>query len=423
VRNRRLLASVGAVSAFFLLLAFGRHTPMNALFCQIAPAFSLFRYPEKHLVVVVGLFGLLASIGAQAALVDRAPAWRLLLPPALVAGVTVALSPPAFRTNAVFGAAHVLVASLLLVGCVHVARTRTAWAFVAAFVAVLDLAVAARPFLRWAERPLFVSPLTDFFAARRDGPPPRIYRPRSADFEDPATMPGSAGQIFGLATLPGHDPASSVRVGAVLKRLADDPARLAALLALDGLMLPSDVVVAETPTASLRGTSLYLLPRPPRVWMVGSVKLLPTADALGALASDAFDPYTEAIVPPESESAVRGIAAETRGSAGTCAISDYDRGHVDIVCDARQKGLVVLSELYAEGWSAAVDGREAPLLSVDLLLRGVVVDRGLHRIALRYETPGLTDGAMVAGASALLLLLGILLARLRAPIEATTRSG
>jgi hypothetical protein len=35
-------------------------------------------------------------------------------------------------------------------------------------------------------------------------------------------------------------------------------------------------------------------------------------------------------------------------------------GHVDVVCDAREDGLVVLSELYAEGWSVAVDGQESP---------------------------------------------------------------
>jgi len=417
LRSRRVLAAMGGVAALFLLLACGRHTPANAFFCQVVPGLSLFRYPEKHLVVVVGLLGLMASLGAEEALSGRARAWRLLPAPFLVSLVAVALGPTALRTTALMAAAHLAVAALLLAGCVHLARTRSAWAFVTAVVTVLDLAVAARPFLRWAERPLFVSPFAELLTARLGGPPPRIHRPRSADFEDPATMPGSAGQVFGIATLPGHDPASSLRLGTVLNRLAHNPERLAALLALDGLMLPSDVAVGTPPAAALRGTSLYLLARPPRVWMVTSVKLLPTTDALGAMASETFDPYGEAIVAPERAYALRDLPSGAPGSAGTCAIAEYDRGHVDLVCDARQEGLVVLSELYAEGWSASVDGQESPLLPADLLLRGVVVGRGLHRVTMRYETPGLTEGAILASASALLLLLGLLLTRARATRE------
>jgi hypothetical protein len=418
LRSRRVLAAMGGGAALFLLLACGRHTPLNAFFCQIVPGLSLFRYPEKHLVVVVGLFGLLASLGAEEAFSGRAKAWRLLPGPFLVSVVALAFGPSALRTNGVQGAAHVGLAALLLAGCVHLTRTRSAWAFVAAFVAVVDLAVAGRPFLRWAERPLFVSPFADLLTARLGGPPPRIYRPRSGDFEDPATMPGSAGQIFGFATLPGHDPASSLRLGTVLKRLADNPRRLAELLALDGLLLPSDVAVAATPAASLRGTSLYLLARPARVWMVASAKPLPTAEALGAIAADAFDPYGQAIVAPESAPAVVHLMAAAQGSAGACAITDYERGHVDVVCDARHDGLLVLSELYAEGWSVAVDAQESPLLPVNLVLRGVVVGRGLHRITMRYEAPGLVEGALLAAASGLLLLLGLLLVRSRpAPIH------
>jgi hypothetical protein len=414
LRSRRILASLGGVAALFLLLACGRHTPVNALFRQIVPGLSLFRYPEKHLVVAVGLLGLMASLGAQEALAGRNSHWHLLRAPFFVVALVLALSPAAFRMDALLGAAHVAIASLLLVGCVHLARTRSAWAFVAASVAVLDLSVAARPFLRWAERPLFVSPFADLLQARLDGAPPRIYRPRSADFEDPATLPGSAGQVFGIATLPGHDPASSVRLGIVLKRLEHDPERLAKLLALDGTLLPSDVVVADALTASLRGNSLYLRARPPRAWIVGAVKLLPAGDALGSMASEGFDPYNEAILAPDSAPLVGDLAAGVPGSAGTCAIADYDRGHVELECDARQDGVVVLSALYAEGWTAAVDGRETPIVAADLLLRGILVSRGPHRIRMQYETPGLVEGATAAGASVLVLLLGLLLTRLRA---------
>jgi uncharacterized membrane protein YfhO len=55
---------------------------------------------------------------------------------------------------------------------------------------------------------------------------------------------------------------------------------------------------------------------------------------------------------------------------------DYDRAHLTLECHAEQDGLAVLSELYADGWSAAVDGREARLWPVDLVLRGVLFGAG-----------------------------------------------
>jgi hypothetical protein len=421
LRRRRVLASVGGVAVFFLVLAFGRHTPVNALAGQIIPGLSLFRYPEKHLLVVVGLLGLIAALGAEEALTNRVRLWRLLAAPVVVVGLAMVLAPAALRANALLGGAYAGVASLLLIACVYLARTRTVWAVGVALVAVLDLGVAARPFLQWAERPLSVSPFADVLQPRVGGPPPRIYRPRSADFEDAMTLPGSAGQIFGIATLPGHDPAGSARLSAVLKLLEGRPDRMAQLLALDAFVLPADMAVSMNPAASLRGTALYLLPRPLRAWMVGSVRLTSTAEAMRAMAAHAFDPYGEAIVAADVDPAVVELTRGAPGNAGTCAIVEYARAHLDMLCEAQRNGLIVLSELYADGWTAAVDGQEARIFPVDLVLRGVPVKQGVHRVTMRYATPGLAEGAMVAAASALLLLLGLLLATFRAaPRHATS---
>jgi hypothetical protein len=419
LRQRRLLASMGGVAVFFLFLACGRHTPINAFVSSVVPGLSLFRYPEKHLVVVVGLLGLLAALGAEEALANRVALRRLVAPPLIVVGLAVLLAPGVLRSNAFLGGAYALVVSLLLTSCVYLARGRRVWALGLALVPVLDLAVAARPFFQWSERPLAMSPFADVLRARMSGPPPRIFRPRSADFEDAMTLPGSAGQVFGIAALPGHDPASSLRLGTVLKLLDGSPERMAQLLALDAFVLPDDMAVGRSPAATLRGTAFYLLPRPLRAWMVGAVQLASTSDAMRSLAADGFDPYGEAIVTADVDPAVVALTRGAEGSAGTCAIVEYDRAHLDLRCDAQREGMAVVSELYADGWSAAVDGQEARLFPVDLVLRGVPVKRGVHRITMRYETPGLSEGVVIGIASALLLLLGVLLALLR---DASSRS-
>jgi hypothetical protein len=413
VRNRRVIASLGGVAALFLVLALGRHTPVNGLFCKVVPGLALFRYPEKHLVVTVGLVGLLAALGTEEALSKRAAAWRLAAPPLTLVVLSTLLAPEPLRSSVLAGALHAVLVVLILAGAVQAAHLRPTWSLLPALVAVLDLVVAARPLLRWTERPIFESPFMSAMDARRALAPPRIYRSRSADFEDAATLPGSAGQVFGVAALPGHDPASSLRLSTLLKRLDGQPGRMAALLAIDAFMLPEGAALDMSPTASLRGTSLYLLPPPPRAWIAGSVRVVSTAAALEAIGSETFDPYGEALVLADSDPALAGLARAAVGSAGTCTISGYDRAHVDLVCQAGRGGLAVLSELYAEGWTATVDGQETPLVPVDLVLRGVAVKAGIHRIAMRYETPLLAEGATVASASALLLFLGLLLVRSR----------
>jgi hypothetical protein len=428
VRDRRAAASLGGGALFFLFLAFGRHTPINAAFCQIVPGFSVFRYPEKHLVVVVGLLALLASLGAEEALSRAISPARLFAPPlalvALLASLGAVVAPPALRATLGGSVLHVAMAAAILAVSAYAAQAYRAFTYVIPFVAVLDLALAARPFLQWAPRPVFTSPFASALRSRFDGWPPRVHRPRSPDFEDAATLPGSAAQVFGIAAFPGHDPASSVRLATVLSQLAGHPARLAQLLALDALVLTRDAAVDLPPAATYGDSAMYLLPRAPRAWLVGAIREEGTARTLSLLASDAFDPYAEGLVPPgsaaerdgasEIDPAVVALEKSAPGHAGACTMSSYRREYIELACEASRPALVVVSELYADGWRATLDDAPARMLAVDILLRGVAMQAGKHRIAMRYEAPGLDEGFVVAGASCSLVLLGWGLARVRA---------
>jgi len=65
-------------------------------------------------------------------------------------------------------------------------------------------------------------------------------------------------------------------------------------------------------------------------------------------------------------------------------------------------------EQYDLGWHAAVDGRPAPLLRANLIMRALSVEAGPHRIVLEYRTPGLVAGATISALClCLLALLGL----------------
>jgi hypothetical protein len=404
-RGRRALAALGGTAALFLLLALGRHTPLNGWMRWIVPGLSLLRYPEKHAVVVMGLLGLLAARGLERVLAERIAAFRLA--PGAFAAIALAtlLAPAPLRAAAHAGALHVAVATALLALGAHLAHRMPAMAWTVPLVAVLDLSLAARPFLRWAAGPVFESPFPAALADRSYQAPPRLYRPRAGDFETASTLPDGAAQVFRLAATPGHDPAHSIRLELLMKALEHAPERLAELLALDALLLPSTAPMQIPARLSAAGWSLYVLPPAPRAWVVGSVRLDPADAALRRLASDSFDPYAEAIVSARDPREVRGIASAPAGKAGDCAIAEYRRASIDLVCDARTSGLVVVSELDADGWHASVDGEERRLYTTDLVLRGIPIPAGRHRVALRYETPGLIEGSLVALLSVLSLAL------------------
>ena len=49
-------------------------------------------------------------------------------------------------------------------------------------------------------------------------------------------------------------------------------------------------------------------------------------------------------------------------------------------------------EGYEPGWTARVDGQEAPLLRANALFRAVAVPKGAHRVEMRYRAAGAAPG-------------------------------
>ena len=60
---------------------------------------------------------------------------------------------------------------------------------------------------------------------------------------------------------------------------------------------------------------------------------------------------------------------------------------------------MVLSEVYYPAWRAYVDGRPAPVLVADGLLRAVEVPAGEHEVEFRYESWALWAGIAVSAAA------------------------
>ncbi len=90
------------------------------------------------------------------------------------------------------------------------------------------------------------------------------------------------------------------------------------------------------------------------------------------LIESAFDPRREAIVEPGEGSPPAG--------EGTVSIEGETGSRVTMTANMTRAGLVVLNDTWAKGWSVEIDGRPAPVLRVNDVMRGLVVPQGRHRI-------------------------------------------
>jgi hypothetical protein len=143
----------------------------------------------------------------------------------------------------------------------------------------------------------------------------------------------------------------------------------------------------------------------PRVFLAGHSQILSDDETLLRL----FEP---AVIAGETawigSDAPALPLADQPGRAGTCQIETFAPRRIQARCQATRAGLAVFVEQYDRGWHAEVDGKAAPVLRTNLVMRGVPVQPGEHTLVLAYQAPGLRAGcALTAATLAILLALAI----------------
>jgi hypothetical protein len=131
---------------------------------------------------------------------------------------------------------------------------------------------------------------------------------------------------------------------------------------------------------------IYERPAYPRAWMVHQTVFEPSREGqLARLYSAGFDGWHTAAI----DGHVRlQEAVPNAGDSVLYFTSDGNR--VELEVDVSSRGLLVLSERFAPGWRAVVNGSRTPIYRVNGDLRGIVLDRGSDRIVLEYRPWTLT---------------------------------
>jgi hypothetical protein len=135
-------------------------------------------------------------------------------------------------------------------------------------------------------------------------------------------------------------------------------------------------------------------------WMVHEAQQLSKDEVLPALQSGQIDPKQTVLI----EQSPPSMVAST-GAPESVAFTSYTPDQMSMRVTANSDGMLVLSEVYAPGWNAYVDGTKVDLYAADYVLRGIPVPAGEHTVSVRYELRSLQIGTLISTTLAIAFLV------------------
>lgn len=445
-----------ALSLIAFILGLERHTIVHQLFFTLIPEFRELHthFPER--IALVLLFGpaILAGI-AFTALEHRIPTYAPLAPFLCAGVVAIGIAAAGLDIGAMSWIAMLLVIALsgvLTLGGYRKSCNTCRVALLAlGLLVVADLHVLAgatlerNAYLRIDaasvaipnETATFIHDSGEFAPSHFFGYDPSLtflqhgettyYR---HDFENPITselLVNNRGTLWQVADIQGYNPLQLQRYVDFLTALNGVPQEyhgayilptglsspLLPLLSPTYIVVPRAVSperadiqtllatypeVASTPTVRiLRYTDAL-----PRAWIVHEAIAVHPDDVMSRLATGSTDFRRIAIVETDPPS-LDPPSGRVRESA---AFTGYEPSRITLDVTSDGRGLLVLGETYADGWTARVDGMEVNVIPVDGVLRGVPVPSGSHSVTLTFESPGLTEGFAIFGVTMVIIVTG-----------------
>jgi hypothetical protein len=88
-------------------------------------------------------------------------------------------------------------------------------------------------------------------------------------------------------------------------------------------------------------------------------------------------------------------------------ITSYESDRISMTVTTTEPGLLILGDQYHPGWKATVDNREVPVLRVNHVMRGILLEPGSHEVVFAFKPQSLSTGLLVSSLGLLLLLSGL----------------
>lgn len=167
--------------------------------------------------------------------------------------------------------------------------------------------------------------------------------------------------------------------------------------------VPRDVTLGNKPGEMLGYQILERESTFPRAFVLGQTRLLHSRETLSQQLST-LSPRKELLVHQDV------LPQGDRQLFAVAEILEYSPNRVVIEATLEHPGYLVLTDIYAPGWTATVNGTRGIVVPVNVAFRGVPLPAGSHRVELTYAPPGWKIGLAISGLS-FFLWLGLLVRR------------
>jgi len=146
----------------------------------------------------------------------------------------------------------------------------------------------------------------------------------------------------------------------------------------------------------------------PRAWIVHDASRATIVTQLNVLADQQVDPARTALLA--NIDSLPSLALPGQPWRESVAVRNHDSDTMTLDANLQADGLVVVSEAYASGWNAYIDGRKTTIYLADGVLRAIAVPAGQHAVELRYEPKSLAVGLWISVAAGAVMLAVLALA-------------
>jgi hypothetical protein len=220
--------------------------------------------------------------------------------------------------------------------------------------------------------------------------------------------------VFGIASVPGYDAALPEALTSLWLVGRNRGLDLLRLTGVTYAILPA----SATPQPGLQplldpapGARLYRVEGAlPRVYLAKTAVVSRDTEALSAVFQPNVVAGRSVVLAPSPAALPTAAAVSGESDEGQCEWIGYANARLEARCRASSATFAVFVEQWDPGWSATVDGRPAPLLRANLVLRAVPLGPGDHRVVLSFFPSGLRLGVGIS-VVALVVLVVLLLSR------------
>jgi hypothetical protein len=457
--RRRLVAWLLGIGALFLLVALGGATPFYRLWWSVMPFVKQTRAPGMALYVVALVVGLLAGVGVDRWLRERAAAWVRAW---LIAGGAIAVlallgafgmladflahggAQGALRSGEALREARPAIArgamasglALLALGLIALLQRKgrvpaAALALTIPLVVSGDLWLNARGFWTYSEKPtdaLFGG--DEIIRTLQAAPLP--YRVIDLSDTGADVYPGASLMAFGIPQVLGHHGNQLHHFNELLGgknewRYLLAGRRLWDLFAVQYVLIPTgldlgsqlpaysdleqdfETLLSAVPTAS-GGVADLLIRRDPVPYarMVQAAVAVPDEEAIPNVADPRASLPTDRVVllAPEAGVQPAPVTQIPEPLAVTARVTEWEPGSMTIHLEPapNDAAYLLVSENYYPGWHAWVDGREGQVVRGDVSLVTVPVAAGSSEVRLEFTSDAYVRGRLITWLSAALAI-------------------